>query len=39
MYAWETGPIDDLPIVLLCGESEFKVSAIFRPNSKIDAVE
>jgi ATP-dependent RNA helicase DHX29 len=25
MYAWETGPIDDLAIVLLCGESEFKV--------------
>ncbi|KAG1757436.1 P-loop containing nucleoside triphosphate hydrolase protein [Suillus lakei] len=25
MYAWETGPIDDLAIVLLCGESEFKI--------------
>ncbi|KAG2029093.1 hypothetical protein BDR03DRAFT_1018907 [Suillus americanus] len=24
MYAWKTGPIDDLAIVLLCGESEFK---------------
>ncbi|KAG2159994.1 P-loop containing nucleoside triphosphate hydrolase protein [Suillus bovinus] len=24
MYAWETGPIDDLALVLLCGESEFK---------------
>ncbi|KAG2059703.1 hypothetical protein BDR06DRAFT_1017643 [Suillus hirtellus] len=27
MYAWETGPIDDLALVLLCGESEFKVQA------------
>ncbi|KAG1903684.1 P-loop containing nucleoside triphosphate hydrolase protein [Suillus fuscotomentosus] len=25
MYAWETGPIDDLALVLLCGESEFKL--------------
>lgn len=25
MYAWETGPIDDLAIVLLCGECEFKI--------------
>ncbi|KAG1755151.1 P-loop containing nucleoside triphosphate hydrolase protein [Suillus paluster] len=25
MYAWETGPIDDLAIVLLCGECEFKL--------------
>lgn len=27
MYAWETGPIDDLALVLLCGESEFKIQA------------
>jgi len=27
MYAWETGPIDDLAIVLLCGESEFKLTS------------
>ncbi|OAX44745.1 P-loop containing nucleoside triphosphate hydrolase protein [Rhizopogon vinicolor AM-OR11-026] len=27
MYAWETGPIDDLAIVLLCGESEFKLAS------------
>ncbi|KAG1854088.1 P-loop containing nucleoside triphosphate hydrolase protein [Suillus tomentosus] len=27
MYAWETGPIDDLALVLLCGESKFKIQA------------
>lgn len=25
LYAWETGPVDDLAMVLLCGEPEFKV--------------
>ncbi|PVG04614.1 P-loop containing nucleoside triphosphate hydrolase protein [Serendipita vermifera] len=24
LYAWETGPVDDLAMVLLCGEAEFK---------------
>lgn len=25
MYAWETGPADDLSMLLLCGEADFKV--------------
>lgn len=25
MYAWETGPVDDLALLLLCGDAEFKV--------------
>jgi ATP-dependent RNA helicase DHX29 len=25
LYAWETGPADDLALLLLCGESEFKL--------------
>lgn len=25
LYAWETGPVDDLAMVLMCGEPEFKV--------------
>lgn len=25
MYAWETGPVDDLALLLLCGEPDFKV--------------
>ncbi|EMD41750.1 hypothetical protein CERSUDRAFT_110326 [Gelatoporia subvermispora B] len=25
LYAWETGPIDDVPLLLLCGEPEFKL--------------
>ncbi|KAJ7597184.1 P-loop containing nucleoside triphosphate hydrolase protein [Mycena floridula] len=25
LYAWETGPVDDLALVLLCGESEIKL--------------
>ncbi|KAF8337940.1 P-loop containing nucleoside triphosphate hydrolase protein [Cantharellus anzutake] len=25
LYAWETGPIDDLSLFLLCGEAEFKL--------------
>jgi ATP-dependent RNA helicase DHX29 len=25
MYAWETGPVDDVALLLLCGEGEFKV--------------
>jgi len=27
MYAWETGPVDDLALVLLCGEADFKLMA------------
>ncbi|KAI0702499.1 P-loop containing nucleoside triphosphate hydrolase protein [Cytidiella melzeri] len=26
-YAWETGPVDDLSLVLLCGDAEFKLMA------------
>ncbi|KAF8973905.1 P-loop containing nucleoside triphosphate hydrolase protein [Flammula alnicola] len=25
LYAWETGPVDDLSILLLCGECDFKL--------------
>lgn len=25
LYAWETAPVDDLALLLLCGEAEFKV--------------
>jgi ATP-dependent RNA helicase DHX29 len=25
LYAWETGPVDDRALVLLCGEADFKV--------------
>jgi ATP-dependent RNA helicase DHX29 len=25
LYAWETGPVDDLAMLLLCGDSDFKV--------------
>lgn len=25
LYAWETGPVDDLAMLLLCGESDFKL--------------
>jgi len=27
LYAWETSPVDDLAILLLCGDSEFKIAA------------
>ncbi|KAL5495158.1 hypothetical protein ACEPAI_620 [Sanghuangporus weigelae] len=27
LYAWETGPVDDIAIILLCGECEFKLVA------------
>ncbi|KAF9015290.1 P-loop containing nucleoside triphosphate hydrolase protein [Cyathus striatus] len=27
LYAWETGPVDDLALLLLCGECEFKLLA------------
>ncbi|KDR85121.1 hypothetical protein GALMADRAFT_131855 [Galerina marginata CBS 339.88] len=27
LYAWETGPVDDLCMVLLCGEADFKLVA------------
>ena len=25
MYAWETGPVEDMALLLLCGDAEFKV--------------
>lgn len=25
LYAWETGPVDDMAMLLLCGEADFKV--------------
>ncbi|OBZ78804.1 putative helicase C15C4.05 [Grifola frondosa] len=25
LYAWETGPVDDLALLLLCGDTEFKL--------------
>lgn len=28
LYAWETGPVDDVALMLLCGECDFKVSTI-----------
>ena len=31
LYAWETGPIDDRALVLLCGEIDFRVSHRERP--------
>ena len=35
LYAWETGPVDDLAMLLLCGETDFKVTqstcAFFHP--------
>lgn len=27
LYAWETGPVDDLSLLLLCGECDFKMVA------------
>ncbi|KAI5124610.1 hypothetical protein M0805_004220 [Coniferiporia weirii] len=27
LYAWETGPVDDMAILLLCGDCEFKLIA------------
>jgi len=27
LYAWETGPIDDLSLLLLCGDADFKLSS------------
>jgi len=27
MYAWETGPVDDMAMLILCGESDFKLIA------------
>ncbi|EAU92844.2 pre-mRNA-splicing factor ATP-dependent RNA helicase prp22 [Coprinopsis cinerea okayama7 len=26
LYAWETGPVDDLAMLLLCGETDFKLA-------------
>lgn len=28
VYAWETGPVDNLALALLCGDCEFKVCII-----------
>ncbi|KAF5375077.1 hypothetical protein D9758_000153 [Tetrapyrgos nigripes] len=28
LYVWETGPVDDLTMLLLCGEADFKVKLI-----------
>ena len=28
LYVWETGPVDDLALLLLCGDCNFKVSLI-----------
>lgn len=25
LYAWETGPVEDMALLLLCGEADFKV--------------
>jgi len=27
LYAWETGPVDDRALALLCGEADFRISA------------
>ena len=27
MYAWETGPVEDLALLLLCGDADFKLLA------------
>jgi len=27
LYAWETGPVDDRALALLCGEADFRLSA------------
>ncbi|KAJ3558034.1 hypothetical protein NM688_g1149 [Phlebia brevispora] len=27
MYAWETGPVDDLALLLLCGDPDFKLTS------------
>ncbi|KAL6302192.1 P-loop containing nucleoside triphosphate hydrolase protein [Sparassis latifolia] len=27
LYAWETGPVDDISLLLLCGEAEFKLAS------------
>ncbi|KAF9474475.1 P-loop containing nucleoside triphosphate hydrolase protein [Pholiota conissans] len=27
LYAWETGPVDDLAMILLCGECDFKLAS------------
>jgi len=27
LYVWETGPVDDLSLILLCGEPDFKLIA------------
>lgn len=28
LYAWETGPVDDMAMLLLCGEADFKVDLV-----------
>ncbi|KAK7694503.1 hypothetical protein QCA50_001689 [Cerrena zonata] len=40
LYAWETGPVDDLALILLCGEAEFKLmadSVFSRPQSQVSS--
>jgi len=27
LYAWETGPVDDMAMLLLCGECDFKITS------------
>ena len=29
LYAWETGPVDDVALVLLCGDADFKVRTLY----------
>jgi len=28
LYVWETGPVDDVALILLCGDSSFKVGSV-----------
>lgn len=38
LYVWETGPVDDMAMLLLCGECDFKVRyAIVQSNCLTDA--
>lgn len=39
LYAWETGPVDDLAMLLLCGESDFKVfQSVLIGNGRLIAI-
>jgi len=33
LYVWETGPVDDAALVLLCGDCSFKVGSVSSPLS------